>query len=581
MALITTIRANCKDCYKCVRHCPMKAIRVVAGHAEVVEERCIGDGTCVRICPQGAKQVADSLQEAKAALTSARRAALSIAPSFVASLSLDDPRRLAGAARRLGFDTVAETAEAAYWVTLEHMRVSQDMPCPVISSSCPVIVNLVEKYYPDLISHLAPVASPMVAHGRMLRARHGRDIAVVFAGPCIAKKEEAARKDACEAVDAVLTFAELSKWFEEEGIDPSTEDPLDFDAEVPGRARLFPLEGGLAATAGLSTDVFFGGDLTVTGLDDCILVLDNLDAHRNSRIVELMACPGGCIGGPYIGSDVDVYTRREQVMAYYAGRWGELGPSASGASPGPARAPESVRDPGVCLAASFAPRTVGLPMPTEEQIREILAKTDKLAPEDELNCGACGYNSCREKAVAVFQGMAEVEMCMPYMRARAESMSNLIIRSTPNGIIVVDRDLSIVAVNPAFESMFGCTAEDVVGQPVDVVMDSSGFRQVFARMELVELEASYRDGALHTRQNIIYVDKRDVAVSIVTDVTREFQQRKAMQRAREDTLAKAGAVITRQMRVAQEIAGLLGETTAETKVLLTQLMKQMQNEELK
>lgn len=232
------------------------------------------------------------------------------------------------------------------------------------------------------------------------------------------------------------------------------------------------------------------------------------------------------------------------------------------------------------LSMSFHEREIDQPMPTEDEIREILAQTDKFCTEDELNCGACGYNSCREKAIAVYRGMAEVEMCIPYMRRRAESMSNLIISSTPNAIVAVDRDLNIVLVNPSFESVFRVSAESCVGQHVSVVMDPEPFRKVFETRELMCIEEEHLDGELRTSQIVFYVEVRDLVVAIGTDITAEHNTARAIQKAREETLEKAGAVIDRQMRVAQEIAGLLGETTAETKVLLTQLMKQMQDEEL-
>ncbi|HAN87702.1 MAG TPA: histidine kinase, partial [Firmicutes bacterium] len=232
------------------------------------------------------------------------------------------------------------------------------------------------------------------------------------------------------------------------------------------------------------------------------------------------------------------------------------------------------------LSMSFHEREIDQPMPTEDEIREILAQTDKFCTEDELNCGACGYNSCREKPIAVYRGMAEVEMCIPYMRRRAESMSNLIISSTPNAIVAVDRDLNIVLVNPSFESVFRVSAESCVGQHVSVVMDPEPFRKVFETRELMCIEEEHLDGELRTSQIVFYVEVRDLVVAIGTDITAEHNTARAIQKAREETLEKAGAVIDRQMRVAQEIAGLLGETTAETKVLLTQLMKQMQDEEL-
>jgi iron only hydrogenase large subunit-like protein/uncharacterized Fe-S cluster-containing protein len=570
LGVIKTITANCKDCYKCVRYCPMKAIRVAGGHAEIIDELCVGCGTCVRMCPQGAKQVTDSKGAVRELLASGAQVILSVAPSFVASFDNASPASFAAAARKLGFSEVFETAEAAEHVALRSLEMVDACTSPAIATSCPVVVNLVERYYHHLLDHLIPVASPMVAHGRMIKSCKGPEVKVVFAGPCIAKKDEAGRAEVSGAIDAVLTFDELSDMFGQAGIDPAdtTGAAGVSSGHCPGRARLFPIEGGMMATAGVSTDLIGGPDLCVTGMDNVIALLDNLQSQIGVRLVEIMACPGGCIEGPGASSEIDAWSKKRMVMEYAQQATVGL---ADGSLPSPSPP---------LLQVGFARREVDLPEPTEEDIRAILARTDKLSPSDELNCGACGYNSCREKAIAVFRGLAEVEMCIPYMRERAESMSNLIISTTPNGIVVVDRDLKIVSVNPAFEQVFGVKADDCLGRDVSTLLDPTPFRQVFETRELSRTGEAHLDGSLMTSQLLFYVSVRDVVVALVNDITTDYNRGRAIQKAREETLEKAGRVIDRQMRVAQEIAGLLGETTAETKLLLTQLIRQMQDEEL-
>lgn len=586
---IRTITANCRDCYKCVRYCPMKAIRVVGGHAEVIDELCVGCGTCVRMCPQGAKQVADSKGAVRELLASNAQVILSIAPSFVASFADASAASFAAAARKLGFSEVFETAEAAQYVALRSLEALDACASPAIATSCPVVVNLVERYYHDLLDHLVPVASPMVTHGRMIKSCRGPEVKVVFAGPCIAKKDEAERAETSGAIDAVLTFEELRNMFEQAGIDPAgsaADTTVNAAADCaaapgvtgiapgpgpgpgPGRARLFPIEGGMMATAGVSSDMIGGPDLCVTGMDNVVALLDNLHRQKGVRLVEIMACSGGCVEGPGISSEIDAWSKKRMVMEY--AEQTTLG-LAEASLPSPSSE---------LLQVGFSRREVDLPEPTEEDIRAILAKTDKLSPSDELNCGACGYDSCREKAIAVFRGLAEVEMCIPYMRARAESMSNLIINSTPNGIVVVDRDLAIVSVNPAFERIFGVKADDCLGKDIGMLMDPASFEHVLKTREPVRTGESHLGGSLMTSQLLFYVSVRDVVVALVNDVTSDYTRTRAIQKARDETLEKAGRVIDRQMRVAQEIAGLLGETTAETKLLLTQLIRQMQDEEL-
>jgi len=532
------------------------------------------------MCPQGAKQVADSRDVVRELLASRAQVILSVAPSFVASFANASAASFAAAARKLGFSEIFETAEAAQYVALRSLEVVDGCASPAIATSCPVVVNLVERYYDHLLDHLVPVASPMVTHGRMIKSCRGPEVKVVFAGPCIAKKDEAVREETSGAIDAVLTFEELRDMFEQDGIDPAYHAP---DADYvtsppgatgiaphyrPGRARLFPIEGGMMATAGASSDMIDGPDLCVTGMDNVIALLDNLHRQTGVRLVEIMACSGGCIEGPGISSEIDAWSKKRMVMEY-------AGQPSMGLSEGSLPPPSSA-----LLQVGFARREVDLPEPTEEDIRAILAKTDKLSPADELNCGACGYDSCRAKAVAVFRGLAEVEMCIPYMRARAESMSNLIISSTPNGIVVVDRDLTIVSVNPSFEQIFHVKADDCLGKDVSMLMDPAPFEQVLKTREPVRTGESHLDGSLMTAQLLFYVSVRDVVVALVNDVTSDHTRTRAIQKAREETLEKAGRVIDRQMRVAQEIAGLLGETTAETKLLLTQLIRQMQDEEL-
>ena len=596
MGVIKTITANCKDCYKCVRHCPMKAIRVAGGHAEVIDELCVVCGTCVRMCPQGAKQVMDSKGAVRELLALGARVVLSVAPSFVASFAGVSPGAFAAAARGLGFAGIFETAEAAQYVARRSLATVDDCAAPAIATSCPVVVNLVERYYPHLLEHLIPVASPMVAHGRMLKSCMGSDVKVVFAGPCIAKKDEAGREETFGAIDAALTFQELQDLFEQAGIDPiaaastatmptivapggadcadCAEGPsgahgLDCArGQTPGRARLFPIEGGMMATAGVSSDMIGGPDLCVTGMENVIAFFDSIQHQSGVRMVEMMACAGGCIEGPGIASEIDSWTRKRMVTAY-ALQTAAGFPAGSLPPPSPAM-----------LQVAFARREVDLPEPTEEDIRAILARTDKVNPSDELNCGACGYNSCRDKAVAVFRGLAEVEMCIPYMRERAESMSNLIIGTTPNGVVAVDRELAIVSVNPAFEQVFCVRADDCLGKHISVVMDPAPFEQVFGTRETLRMEESHLGGSLMAAQSLFYVSVRDVVVAIIDDITAEYNRGQAIQKAREETLEKAGRVIDRQMRVAQEIAGLLGETTAETKLLLTQLIRQTQDKEL-
>ncbi|TCL59223.1 PAS domain S-box-containing protein [Hydrogenispora ethanolica] len=567
MGLISTIRTSCRDCYKCVRSCPVKAIRVTDGHAEVVDSRCIADGRCVTICPQNAKKIESHIERVQQFLDSGASVAVSLAPSAAAAFELKDVGQLVSGLRKLGFQYIEETAEGAEWVAKEHLRLIGTGNLPVITSCCPAVVNLLEIYYPDLLPYLAPVVSPMVAHGRILKARYGAAAKVVFIGPCIAKKGEEPRSG---AIDAVLTFAELATLFELAKLEPARLEADRFDGIRTGKAQAFPSPGGLARTVALSTDLMSQDILSIDGLDESIAFLERFHEAKNGlKLIELLACRGGCLAGPGMGGDESLFSRRERLLKYAEQRRAEMeGDSAHPASP--------------LMARRYTPKPLAISAKVpEEEINKILARTGKFKPEDELNCGACGYNSCREKAVAIANGMAEVDMCIPYMRAKAESKAHLICQMTPNAIFVVDQELRILEVNPAAEQRFVCRQEQVVGRKLSTIIDPQDFERVLRTKELVTGEVGFPNYGMVAWQAVFYVEKEGVLIGIFADITKEKQQKERLDRVTEETLEKAQEVIDKQMRVAQEIAGLLGETTAETKVQLTRLMKLISNEEEK
>ena len=581
MSVVSTIEASCRDCYKCVRYCPVKAIRVSNGHAEVIGDRCLEDGRCVGICPQQAKKVESDAGLVMEFLKSGIKTAAGIAPSFAAGFGLKDPRQLVTALRKAGFTYVEETAEGAEWVAKEHLRMVKEATGPVITSCCPVIVNMVEIYYPHLLPYLAPVVSPMTAHGRMMKKRYGEETKVVFIGPCIAKKGERRRKENQGSVDAVLTFSELQQILAAVGLDPGQLEPGRFDREEAKSAHAFAVPGGLARSAALSTDLLAEDVITVDGLEECFTFLEKFAGIKESfRLIELLACRGGCVMGPGMKTNLPAYARRNKVLTYAGNRRHGV---AGGQGKTLPALPEAEEPVPVNLSREYTARAVGNPEggeePAEEEIRRILARTGKFKPADELNCGACGYNSCREKAIAVAKGMAEIDMCIPYMRARAESRADLICRAAPNAILVVDSNLKILELNPAAEKMFYCRNEEVKGKDLAGILDPKAFAEVLRTKKMVTGEAFYPAYGLTVWQAILYVDAEDVLIGILIDITEEKQQRERLDMVTRETLEKAREVIDKQMRVAQEIAGLLGETTAETKVLLTKLIKLILNEE--
>ncbi len=565
--VIITNPARCRDCYRCVRHCDVKAIRVHDGQAQVVPELCIVCGTCIRSCPQKAKDVHSATQDVKKAISDGRKVIASVAPSAPAYFGFHHFSEMEAALQQLGFYAAEETAVGAEIVGLAHRDYVEQMPdlWPIITSSCPVIVNLIEKYHPDLISHLAPIVSPMIAHGRLLAAKFGPDAYIVFIGPCIAKKLEIYDVSEAGKVSAAMTFRGLSNWFNEAGIVfQKAVNSAEFSSAVD--ARLFPVEGGLLGTAGLSTDMLNNSLVVASGLEACRNILCDIQAGQlRASLVELMACAGGCINGPAM-SDLPggIYAARKKILDYQRNR--------------PAYTPVC-RENWPDLSRSYQNKKEPIPEFSEEQITEVLHRVNKYTPDDELNCGACGYSSCREKAVATLRGMAEVTMCIPYMRRRSESLRQVVMDVSPSSIIILDEHLGIQDMSPSAEHLFGCLLADVKGKHISRLIPLyDDF--VSVRNTGVPVIAKVRrlNDHLVAEQNIVRVEGQSLLVAIMRDITEDETEKQKFLELRAKTLEQTREVVQKQMRVAHEIAHLLGETTAESKMIVLHLAKLLEEE---
>ncbi|QPM68368.1 [Fe-Fe] hydrogenase large subunit C-terminal domain-containing protein [Atribacter laminatus] len=567
MNILSTIKTSCRDCYKCVRHCPVKAIRFSMGHAEIIDERCIKDGRCVLVCPQHAKVIRNDVEVVKNYFENKEFVIASLAPSFVPTFPDIMPGQLFNALKALGFTVVRETAEAAELVALEHARLVKEGNKAIITSSCPAINALIYKYYPQHISYLAPIVSPMVAHARLLKKEfEGQHPRVVFIGPCIAKKAEREESEIIDEVDVALTFDELKEWLIQENIDINQFPIESEDLSSVQWARAFPVEGGLLKTGEFDTGILSQESVVITGIERCQRFLDDFEKEKEGlKMVEMMSCEGGCIDGPLLKSPLSLYQRRKKIIEF----------SQQGTNSGKAK--KTLEIPS--LRREFNPHPILQPQPTEEELRKILTLTGKFTPQDELNCGACGYDTCREKAVAVYQGLAEAEMCIPYMRARAESFSSFLIAVTPNGIILVDENLRIVDMNPALRQIFDLKGRLMVGKTLDEFIDPSFFVEVLRTKKAISQEIHYpQHNNVYVKLSVFYLEKSGLLMGVFVDLTKQKDQEQMMEEIRGKTLEKAQQVITNQMLVAQEIASLLGETTAETKSLLSKLMKILRGE---
>ena len=416
VGIVSTIPEKCKRCYTCVRECPARAIKVESGQATVIEERCIACGNCVKVCAQKAKRIEDSTVEVREMLAGDVPVFACLAPSFPAAFDEVDPGQVISAVRRLGFAEVWEVAFGAELISGAYAKLfheAQRSGARVIATACPAIVAYVEKYLPDLHGALAPIVSPMIAVARAMRQRHGTDIRIVFIGPCIAKKNEI--RDPCVAgtVDAVLTFVELVKMLQHAQIDLSGMPTSGFDGPRCYLARSFPISGGLLKTAGLSQDIL-ENDIVITEGKDRVLeaLADLAQGKSQARLFDVLFCEG-CISGPKMLNDLTVIARKE-ILADYVNEQ-----SRHVSQKDLAEALAEFRD--VDLSRGFTRQDLVLPQPEEQQIAEALRTMKKFAPEDQLNCGACGYRTCREKAIAVCQGLAEAEMCLPYLVEELEA----------------------------------------------------------------------------------------------------------------------------------------------------------------
>jgi signal transduction histidine kinase/NAD-dependent dihydropyrimidine dehydrogenase PreA subunit len=405
--LISTIKERCRLCYTCVRECPAKAIRIAGGQAEVQNERCIGCGNCVRVCSQKAKQVRSGIEDVDTLLRSGARVAAMIAPSFPAEFPNTEPLVVVGMVRALGFAMVCETGFGADLVAAEYGRLLTENPDRrFIATTCPAVVAYVERYHPDLLPSLAPIVSPMVATARALRRIHDSNLRTVFIGPCVAKKGEAGSIQIEHEVDAALTFIEFREMCEERSIKPDSITPGDFDPPHASAGLLLPISRGMLQAAGLKEDLLVGDVVAADGRGEFIEAIREFEGgDLDARLLDLLCC-NGCMMGPGISSKAPLFNRRSQVSRYAKQRL---------ADPRLRRA-EQFRSAlaGLNLRRSFTSYDQRLTIPPEDHLEEIMVRLGKIRPEDELNCGACGYETCREHATAIYKGLAEVEMCLPY-----------------------------------------------------------------------------------------------------------------------------------------------------------------------
>jgi PAS domain S-box-containing protein len=541
------------------------------GQAFVIEDRCILCGNCILVCPQHAKKYRRDIDKARQLIASGRKVVVSVAPSYIAAFEKWEASRLPSALRSLGFQHIGVTSLGAYEVAQGTADVvNKDRTGTHICTACPVVVNCVEKYHADYIPLLVDSVSPMVAHAKMLKQRFGEESAVVFVGPCIAKKGEAERSEVNGLVEAVLTFEELAEWMEEAGIELKRCEESAFDESPVPVSTLFPLIGGLIKTADMPLDAHSIEAITVSGSSEIEDAFSYI-ADGRPLVVEGLYCQQGCINGPGVTSRKSLLERKLDIINY----------SAQVTPPAELQRKLSASD----LHTTFGPRPVLTEEPiAEDKIREVLRKTGKEAEADMLNCGACGYATCREKAIAVLHGYAELEMCIPYVRKMAQQRTDKIIETSPNGIVILNEQLEILTMNPAFCKFFCCN-EALIGKRIANLMDPEPFEKLaIGRDEMSEAIINHQKYNFVAHQKMYKLrddtdEMKTQIVGIFVDISKSMTDKNKLDSLRAKTLMQAQDLLDHQINMAQELAKFLGESTARGEELVENLFKLTEDEE--
>ena len=555
---VYTLKNECNDCYKCIRDCHVKAIRIQGGSASVINNRCIACGHCVTICPVGAKKVRNDIDKVKTLLLTGKKVYVSLAPSWAGVYEFSKEKMIA-ALKKLGFAGVSETALGAQEVSIQTAKMLNKSGAGLyISSACPVIDDYIRLYKPEFANNITPIASPALTHAGLLKDTYGDDIKVVFIGPCIAKKNEADKHP--DLISVALTFDELNYWIKEEFIDVDkieTDENCKFVPESAYEGALYPLEGGMNETikrVGIdNNDVTFLGVSSLEAFDKS---LQNINPNKitNKIFVEALGCPGGCINGPCLSSEKSRIMITSDIYAKTQYR------------------DDVPKEPKKVVYEDYLPSPVERVEYSIDQVTKALKKISKHKPEDELNCGGCGYSSCREFVNALIAGNAETSMCVSYMRKIAVRKAAAMLRCMPSAVVIVDSNMEIVEANDSFEQMFLGDMYEIFASRQDGLTGASLERIVpFSELFKSALDTGNDIHQEHyTIKDKVYdisiftIEDNELIGGVISDVTKsEIDRSKIAKKARE--------VITKNIATVQEIASLLGEHMVETEMLLNSI----------
>ena len=563
---VFTKKAHCIDCYRCLKSCPVKAIKVKQGQAYIMKDRCIDCNICKMNCAQNAISYISHKEKFYEYLESGRKMVVSVAPSYSSICADWERARFPSALRQLGFSFASGASVGASVVANQMSKIIKDNPDKsYITSTCPTVINYIEKYRPDLIENIIPVVSPYIAHAKWLRHKLGNDIVVVHIDSCLPKKMEVLREEFKGIVDLVLSFAELRELFDENSISLKMCEESSYD-EIPyGNSRLYQFVGGLTAMIGRHTGILETNVLAISGFQDIKHSLDFVKTHKGV-LVEPLFCYKGCINGPGIHIKTNIFEKRKEIIDYIKTR----GSKTIDKDP-----LEGIID--VNRTFDYNSKVIKSTI-TEQQINKILAKTENISTDNRPNCFSCGYPTCIEYATAVLEGMAEIEMCTPYMRRIAESKASKIVESSPNGVVTLSSDLKIISMNKKFRELFW-TTDTYIGKPISTIMDPEPFYEI-NNSNLPILERTIT----HDKYNIICYElmyrlpEDDTFVAIFIDMTKNINKENSLDELRSNIILQANKLLKHQMNMAANIAKSLGENTAQSEILLENLIKFTQSD---
>lgn len=549
---------NCKNCYKCIRHCPVKSISFTNNKATIVHDDCILCGNCYLACPQKVKIVRNDLEIVKDLISNHEKVIVSLAPSFIANYPHVGIENMKKALKRLGFYDVEETAIGATIVKNAYNEMLDGKRDVLISSCCHSINLLIQKYYPKALPYLADVLSPMLAHGKDIKTRYGKDCKVVFIGPCIAKKDEAEVNR--EWVDAVLTFPELDEWLEAQNLVLEKEDSVCIEKS---KARFFPICGGIIKTMDTGNQSY--KYISIDGVEASKQALEDILAGKiHHCFIEMSACHGSCVNGPMM------HEHSRGIVSNYLSIEEAAGTKDF----------DTMQIQENEISKTYHPYALTHALPSEVEIEKTLKRMGKTDKSAELNCGSCGYSSCREKAIAIIQGKAIPEMCLPFLMEKAQSFSDKIVFNTPNGLMVLDENLDIQLINHAMCRMVGVLSpEMVLKKNVTTILDPSDYAKVLSGIDQIYGKKTYlSEYDKYVENTIVYDKKFQILICIMKDITQSELSLQKRGEVLKKSIDITNEVIAKNMRAVQEIASLLGESAAETKVALLSLKETLKDE---